>query len=244
LPSDTTGLHNNTHLPPCSSAKGCTNKPDPILAKEKLGLNQPPLPSITISTKPTCHLLEHSFAAEEDQKTPAEFTRVYTITSHHGMLMSSGQGSKESLELDILKEKSRSGGVGSSARAAVVASAAIATVTTTTTPTSLEQMPPPAVVESVGQVDAVVVTNNSKQLQGLTPITHLITTAIITITYPNHHCRPLSAPTTFVALVTVGKEKQSAVGWLATRAAVPLRVARGHWTWKVHHERQASSTDA
>ncbi|XP_047229382.1 NMDA receptor synaptonuclear signaling and neuronal migration factor isoform X2 [Girardinichthys multiradiatus] len=113
LPSDTTGLHNNIHLPPCSSAKGCTNKPDPILAKEKLGLNQPPLSSITISTKPTCHLLEHSFAAEEDQKTPAEFTRVYTITSHHGMLMSSGQGSKESLELDILKEKSRSGGVGS-----------------------------------------------------------------------------------------------------------------------------------
>ncbi|MEQ2194325.1 hypothetical protein XENOCAPTIV_027431, partial [Xenoophorus captivus] len=115
LPSDTTGLHNNTHLPPCSSAKGCTNKPDPILAKEKLGLNQPPLPSITISAKPTCHLLEHSFAAEEDQKTPAEFTRVYTITSHHGMLMSSGQGSKESLELDILKEKSRSGGTSVSA---------------------------------------------------------------------------------------------------------------------------------
>ncbi|XP_008422186.1 NMDA receptor synaptonuclear signaling and neuronal migration factor isoform X4 [Poecilia reticulata] len=111
---DAIGLNNNnTHLPPCSSAKGCTNKPDPILAKEKLGLIQPALPSITVSTKPTCLSLEHSFAAEEDQKTSFECTRVYTISSQHGMLMSSGRGSKESLELDILKEKSGSGGVGS-----------------------------------------------------------------------------------------------------------------------------------
>uniref|UniRef100_A0A096M9Z1 NMDA receptor synaptonuclear signaling and neuronal migration factor n=1 Tax=Poecilia formosa TaxID=48698 RepID=A0A096M9Z1_POEFO len=73
-PRDATGLNNNnTHLPPCSSAK-----------------------------------LEHSFAAEEDQKTSFECTRVYTISSQHGMLMSSGRGSKESLELDILKEKSGS----------------------------------------------------------------------------------------------------------------------------------------
>ncbi|KAM4531975.1 NMDA receptor synaptonuclear signaling and neuronal migration factor isoform 2-T2 [Fundulus diaphanus] len=108
LPSDTIGVNNNIHLPPCSSPKSCSNKPDPVLAKEKLGLIQPPLPSITISNKPTCL----SLTAEEDQKT-SEFTRVYTITSQHGMLMSSGRGSKESLELDILKEKSRSGGVGS-----------------------------------------------------------------------------------------------------------------------------------
>ncbi|XP_016534339.1 NMDA receptor synaptonuclear signaling and neuronal migration factor isoform X2 [Poecilia formosa] len=113
-PRDATGLNNNnTHLPPCSSAKGCTDKPDPILAKEKLGLIQPALPSISVSTKPTCLSLEHSFAAEEDQKTSFECTRVYTISSQHGMLMSSGRGSKESLELDILKEKSGSGGVGS-----------------------------------------------------------------------------------------------------------------------------------
>uniref|UniRef100_M3ZG52 NMDA receptor synaptonuclear signaling and neuronal migration factor n=1 Tax=Xiphophorus maculatus TaxID=8083 RepID=M3ZG52_XIPMA len=113
-PRDTTGLNiNNTHLPPCSSAKGCTNKPDSILAKEKLGLIQPALPSITVSTKPTCRSLEHSFAAEEDQKSSFECTRVYTISSQHGMLMSSGRGSKESLELDILKDKSGSGGVGS-----------------------------------------------------------------------------------------------------------------------------------
>uniref|UniRef100_A0A3B3UXJ5 NMDA receptor synaptonuclear signaling and neuronal migration factor n=1 Tax=Poecilia latipinna TaxID=48699 RepID=A0A3B3UXJ5_9TELE len=113
-PRDATGLNNNnTHLPPCSSAKGCTDKPDPILAKEKLGLIQPALPSISVSTKPTGLSLEHSFAAEEDQKTSFECTRVYTISSQHGMLMSSGRGSKESLELDILKEKSGSGGVGS-----------------------------------------------------------------------------------------------------------------------------------
>uniref|UniRef100_A0A3B3VYX2 NMDA receptor synaptonuclear signaling and neuronal migration factor n=1 Tax=Poecilia latipinna TaxID=48699 RepID=A0A3B3VYX2_9TELE len=104
-PRDATGLNNNnTHLPPCSSAKGCTDKPDPILAKEKLGLIQPALPSISVSTKPTGLSLEHSFAAEEDQKTSFECTRVYTISSQHGMLMSSGRGSKESLELDILKE--------------------------------------------------------------------------------------------------------------------------------------------
>ncbi|XP_043951704.1 NMDA receptor synaptonuclear signaling and neuronal migration factor isoform X3 [Gambusia affinis] len=113
-PRDTIGLNNNnTHLPPCSSAKGRTNKPDSILAKEKLSLIQPAHPSITVSTKPTCLSLEHSFAAEEDQKTSFECTRVYTISSQHGMLMNSGQGSKESLELDILKEKSGSGGVGS-----------------------------------------------------------------------------------------------------------------------------------
>uniref|UniRef100_A0A3B5Q1M6 NMDA receptor synaptonuclear signaling and neuronal migration factor n=1 Tax=Xiphophorus maculatus TaxID=8083 RepID=A0A3B5Q1M6_XIPMA len=98
-PRDTTGLNiNNTHLPPCSSAKGCTNKPDSILAKEKL-----------VSTKPTCRSLEHSFAAEEDQKSSFECTRVYTISSQHGMLMSSGRGSKESLELDILKDNSSRG---------------------------------------------------------------------------------------------------------------------------------------
>ncbi|XP_015253714.1 PREDICTED: NMDA receptor synaptonuclear signaling and neuronal migration factor-like isoform X7 [Cyprinodon variegatus] len=113
LPSDPSGLSNKTHVPPCSSAKGHSNKLDPILAKEKLALIQPPFPSNTIPPKPTCLSLEHSFTAEEDQKTSTECTRVYTITSQHGMLMSSGRGSKESLELDILKEKSRSGGVGS-----------------------------------------------------------------------------------------------------------------------------------
>ncbi|XP_038124274.1 NMDA receptor synaptonuclear signaling and neuronal migration factor isoform X6 [Cyprinodon tularosa] len=113
LPSDPSGLSNKTHVPPCSSAKGHSNKLDHILAKEKLALIQPPFPSNTIPPKPTCLSLEHSFTAEEDQKTSTECTRVYTITSQHGMLMSSGRGSKESLELDILKEKSRSGGVGS-----------------------------------------------------------------------------------------------------------------------------------
>ncbi|XP_072227902.1 NMDA receptor synaptonuclear signaling and neuronal migration factor [Leuresthes tenuis] len=116
-PSDTTGSDNNNHLPPCSTIKGCEDKPEPRQAKEKLGLLQPPPPSITISTKPSRLSLERSFSAEEDQQKSVECTlqpaRLYTITTKHGMLMSSGQGSKESLELDILKEKSGSGGVGS-----------------------------------------------------------------------------------------------------------------------------------
>ncbi|KAM4527228.1 NMDA receptor synaptonuclear signaling and neuronal migration factor [Odontesthes bonariensis] len=116
-PSDTTGSDNNNHLPPCSTIKGCEDKPEPRRAKEKLGLLHPPPPSITISTKPSRLSLERSFSAEEDQQKSVECTlqpaRVYTITTKHGMLMSSGQGSKESLELDILKEKSGRGGVGS-----------------------------------------------------------------------------------------------------------------------------------
>ncbi|XP_008290563.1 NMDA receptor synaptonuclear signaling and neuronal migration factor [Stegastes partitus] len=115
--SDTIGPDNNNHLHPCSNTKGCKDKPEPSLVKQPLGLLQPPPPSITISTKPPRLSLERSFSAEEDQQKSVECTlqpaRVYTITTQHGMLMSSGRGSKESLELDVLKEKSGSGGVGS-----------------------------------------------------------------------------------------------------------------------------------
>uniref|UniRef100_A0A8C4DIR5 NMDA receptor synaptonuclear signaling and neuronal migration factor a n=1 Tax=Dicentrarchus labrax TaxID=13489 RepID=A0A8C4DIR5_DICLA len=66
-----------------------------------LGLVQPPLPSITISTKPARLSLERSFSAEEDQQKCVECTlqpaRVYTITTQRGMLMSSGRGSKETV---------------------------------------------------------------------------------------------------------------------------------------------------
>lgn len=108
-PSDTTGPNNNNnHLHP--GADG----PEPRLLKQQ-GLLQPP--SITISSRPERLSLERSFSAEEDQQKCVECTlqpaRVYTITSQHGMLMSSGRGSKESLELDVLKEKSGSGGLGS-----------------------------------------------------------------------------------------------------------------------------------
>ncbi|XP_041826833.1 NMDA receptor synaptonuclear signaling and neuronal migration factor isoform X2 [Melanotaenia boesemani] len=116
-PSDTTGPDSNNHLPPCSTIKACEDKPEASLATEKLVLLQPALPSITISTKSSRLSLEHSFSAEEDQQKSVECNLqpacVYTITTEHGMLMSSGRGSKENLELDVLKEKSGSSGVGS-----------------------------------------------------------------------------------------------------------------------------------
>uniref|UniRef100_A0A8C6PA80 NMDA receptor synaptonuclear signaling and neuronal migration factor n=1 Tax=Nothobranchius furzeri TaxID=105023 RepID=A0A8C6PA80_NOTFU len=59
---------------------------------------------------PTCLSLERSFTLEEEQKRSTECAlqpaRVYTITTQHGMLMSSSRGSKESLELDVLKDNS------------------------------------------------------------------------------------------------------------------------------------------
>ncbi|KAG8010626.1 NMDA receptor synaptonuclear signaling and neuronal migration factor, partial [Nibea albiflora] len=117
-PSDTVGPNNNNHLHPCSNTtKGCEDNPDSSVVKPPLGLVQPPPPCITISTKPSRLSLERSFSAEEDQQKCVECTlqpaRVYTITTQRGMLMSSGRGSKESLELDVLKEKSGSRGVGS-----------------------------------------------------------------------------------------------------------------------------------
>ncbi|XP_023816498.1 NMDA receptor synaptonuclear signaling and neuronal migration factor isoform X2 [Oryzias latipes] len=116
-PSDTIGPKDSEHLPPCATIKGCEDKQEPRIVKEKLALLQPPPPSVTLSTKPERLSLERSFSTEEDQQKSVECTlqpaRVYTITTQHGMLMSSGRGSKESLELDVLKDKSASGGVGS-----------------------------------------------------------------------------------------------------------------------------------
>ncbi|XP_032394882.1 NMDA receptor synaptonuclear signaling and neuronal migration factor isoform X8 [Etheostoma spectabile] len=117
-PSDTIGPNNNNHLHPCSNTtRGCEDNREPSLVKPPLDLLQQPPPSIIISTKASRLSLERSFSAEEDQLKCVECTlqpaRVYTITTQRGMLMSSGRGSKESLELDVLKEKSGSGGVGS-----------------------------------------------------------------------------------------------------------------------------------
>uniref|UniRef100_A0A672IEJ4 NMDA receptor synaptonuclear signaling and neuronal migration factor a n=1 Tax=Salarias fasciatus TaxID=181472 RepID=A0A672IEJ4_SALFA len=90
-PSDTVGPNNNNHLHSCSGTKDC----------EKTLERSSPAPLS----------LERSFSAEEDQQKCVECAlqpaRVYTITSEHGMLMSSGRGSKESLELDVLKENSQ-----------------------------------------------------------------------------------------------------------------------------------------
>ncbi|XP_062290782.1 NMDA receptor synaptonuclear signaling and neuronal migration factor [Scomber scombrus] len=125
-PSDTVGPNNNNnHLHPCSNnTKGSEDNPEPGLVKSQLGLLQPPPPAITISTKPARLSLERSFSAEEDKQKCVECTlqpaRVYTITTQHGMLMSGGRGSKESLELDVLKEKSGSGGVRSRGGGVVV----------------------------------------------------------------------------------------------------------------------------
>uniref|UniRef100_A0A4W6CGR0 NMDA receptor synaptonuclear signaling and neuronal migration factor n=1 Tax=Lates calcarifer TaxID=8187 RepID=A0A4W6CGR0_LATCA len=94
-PTDTIGPNNNNHLHPYTSiTKGCEDNPE--------------------SSLPARLSLERSFSVEEEQQKCVECTlqpaRVYTITTQHGMLMSSGRGSKESLELDVLKEKSGSGG--------------------------------------------------------------------------------------------------------------------------------------
>ncbi|CAI5666663.1 NMDA receptor synaptonuclear signaling and neuronal migration factor isoform X8 [Oreochromis niloticus] len=117
-PSDTFGPNNNNHLHPCSETKGCEDKQETSLVTQPLGLLQPTPSSITLSNKAPARLsLERSFSVEEDQQKCVECTlqpsRVYTITTQHGMLMSAGRGSKESLELDVLKEKSGSSGVGS-----------------------------------------------------------------------------------------------------------------------------------
>uniref|UniRef100_A0A8D3BBU7 NMDA receptor synaptonuclear signaling and neuronal migration factor a n=1 Tax=Scophthalmus maximus TaxID=52904 RepID=A0A8D3BBU7_SCOMX len=109
-PSDKIGPNNNNHHLHhyTGTTKGCGDSQEPSLVKQPLGNLQPPPPSITISTKPARLSLERSFSAEEDQLKCVECTlqpaRVYTITTQHGMLMSSGRGSKESLELDVLKE--------------------------------------------------------------------------------------------------------------------------------------------
>uniref|UniRef100_A0A668AEB1 NMDA receptor synaptonuclear signaling and neuronal migration factor n=1 Tax=Myripristis murdjan TaxID=586833 RepID=A0A668AEB1_9TELE len=103
--------------PDTSNTKGLEADPEPSLVKPALGLLQPPPPSITVTTKPARLSLERSFSAEEDQQKCVECTlqpaRVYTITTQHGMLMSGGRESKESVELDVLKESGSHGHHGS-----------------------------------------------------------------------------------------------------------------------------------
>ncbi|KAL0965391.1 hypothetical protein UPYG_G00280680 [Umbra pygmaea] len=92
---------NNNHPYPQT---GCPASPESSLLKPALGHLPPPPHSIT-STK-TRLSLERSFSAEEDQQRCVECclqpARVYTITGEHGML-GSNRGSKESLELEVLK---------------------------------------------------------------------------------------------------------------------------------------------
>lgn len=106
--------NNNNHLQSYAKGSAATHEPD--LLKSPLAILQPPPPppSITISTKTSRLSLERSFSVEEDQQKSVECTlqpaRVYTITTQHSMLMSN----KESLELDVLKEKAGGGKAGSS----------------------------------------------------------------------------------------------------------------------------------
>ncbi|XP_041754439.1 NMDA receptor synaptonuclear signaling and neuronal migration factor-like isoform X7 [Coregonus clupeaformis] len=93
--------HSNNHPYP---HRGSPAPPESSLLKPPLGHLQPPPPSIT-TTKARLSL-ERSFSAEEDQQKCVECAlqpaRVYTITGEHGML-GSNRGSKESLELEVLK---------------------------------------------------------------------------------------------------------------------------------------------
>uniref|UniRef100_A0A674D058 NMDA receptor synaptonuclear signaling and neuronal migration factor-like n=1 Tax=Salmo trutta TaxID=8032 RepID=A0A674D058_SALTR len=93
--------HNNNHPYP---HRGSPAPPESSLVKSPLGNLQPPPPSIT-TTKARLSL-ERSFSAEEDQQKCVECAlqpaRVYTITGEHSML-GSNRGSKESLELEVLK---------------------------------------------------------------------------------------------------------------------------------------------
>uniref|UniRef100_A0A3Q3XKX4 Uncharacterized protein n=1 Tax=Mola mola TaxID=94237 RepID=A0A3Q3XKX4_MOLML len=109
--ADTTSANNSNHLHLCSTSfEACEPPSESSLVKSPLA----PPPSITICTKPTRLSLERSFSAEEDQQRslecPLQPARVYTITSQRVALMSGSRGIKESLELDILKEKSGSRG--------------------------------------------------------------------------------------------------------------------------------------
>ncbi|XP_071011428.1 NMDA receptor synaptonuclear signaling and neuronal migration factor-like [Oncorhynchus clarkii lewisi] len=93
--------HNNNHPYP---HRGSPAPPESSLVKSPLGHLQPPPPSIT--TTKTRLSLERSFSAEEDQQKCVECAlqpaRVYTITGENSML-GSNRGSKESLELEVLK---------------------------------------------------------------------------------------------------------------------------------------------
>ncbi|XP_034047461.1 NMDA receptor synaptonuclear signaling and neuronal migration factor isoform X2 [Thalassophryne amazonica] len=113
-PTDTVGSNSNHLLHSRTNTNtGSVAKSNPSLLKPPFKLLPPPAPSVAVSTKPAQLTLERSFSVEEDQQKCVECTlqpaRVYTITTQHGMLMST----KESLELDVLKEKLGSCVVGS-----------------------------------------------------------------------------------------------------------------------------------
>uniref|UniRef100_A0A8C2BVS4 NMDA receptor synaptonuclear signaling and neuronal migration factor a n=1 Tax=Cyprinus carpio TaxID=7962 RepID=A0A8C2BVS4_CYPCA len=92
--------NNNFHS---CTLQGSAVGADPSLINPALGLLEPPPPTTSSKSRLS---LERSFSAEEDQLKCVECAlqpaRVYTITGESGMLGTS-RGSKENLELEVLK---------------------------------------------------------------------------------------------------------------------------------------------
>ena len=98
---DRVSIQNNNL--PTYPLRGPSGTPEPSLISTPLGILQPPPPPASGKSQLS---LERSFSAEEDQQKCVQCAlqpaRVYTITGESGML-GSGRGSKESLELEVLK---------------------------------------------------------------------------------------------------------------------------------------------
>ncbi|XP_056301680.1 NMDA receptor synaptonuclear signaling and neuronal migration factor [Danio aesculapii] len=98
---DSLCAQNNNHS---CTLQGSPISTDPSLINPALGLLEPPPPTTSSKSRLS---LERSFSAEEDQQKCVECAlqpaRVYTITGESGMLGTS-RGSKENLELEVLKE--------------------------------------------------------------------------------------------------------------------------------------------
>uniref|UniRef100_A0A8C4YYV8 NMDA receptor synaptonuclear signaling and neuronal migration factor a n=1 Tax=Gadus morhua TaxID=8049 RepID=A0A8C4YYV8_GADMO len=110
--SSVAAKHHLIPVPPAGSGENRTGT-DPhevcvLVSRVQRGLQLNAQPALG-SARPARLSLERSFSAEEDQQKGLQCTlrpaRVYTITPPHGMLMSSARGSKESLELEVLKER-------------------------------------------------------------------------------------------------------------------------------------------
>nr|XP_021324705.1 NMDA receptor synaptonuclear signaling and neuronal migration factor-like isoform X5 [Danio rerio] len=99
--SDSLCAQNNNHS---CTLQGSPISTDASLINPALGLLEPPPPTTSSKSRLS---LERSFSAEEDQQKCVECAlqpaRVYTITGESGMLGTS-RGSKENLELEVLKE--------------------------------------------------------------------------------------------------------------------------------------------
>ncbi|KAK7143286.1 hypothetical protein R3I93_014443 [Phoxinus phoxinus] len=100
-PDSLCAQNNNFHI---CTLKGSSISADPSLINPAVGLLEPPPPTTSSKSRLS---LERSFSAEEDQQKCVECSlqpaRVYTITGESGMLGTS-RGSKENLELEVLKE--------------------------------------------------------------------------------------------------------------------------------------------